>query len=278
MNTSKTLNTHLVQFSSILQKNIDEKKQDVKKGLLALTVAASILSLIPPIRLAGALTTRSVVLVSSSLECIKPHDQTLFTRITNYTKVAAVALGIVGLSIVSPSLIIASLIVDIGIQTFELGKAIYEKDVSILGFATCIAIDSLVIGAMLASSWQLMVAAATVSAIALGVMSLIASAQDKGLEAFCYLALSMVSCASAFTAAKLTQTKKTNSKFTIENSSDKEFPIYNKQGKLVATIPPKESASFEVPFRDTLQHRYFQVIPTGTNGTMSIVPSFEDHI
>src|ERR1700684_617967 len=85
------------------------KSKHIQKGLLILTVACATLSLIPPLRLAGALALRATVLLSSGVNCIDSwKKEGVAGRLTQFAKVAIVVLGLVALAAASPILVAAS--------------------------------------------------------------------------------------------------------------------------------------------------------------------------
>lgn len=253
-------------------------KRAIKTGLLGLTVATTILSLIPPFRLAGALATRSIAFLSSSLDSVKPNEKGISAKALNCARTAFIALGIAGLAAASPVLILTSLVADTGIQVIEMGKAIYKKQAGkALVHLSCIVINSLVIGALIVGSWKLMVAAAAVSMVVMGVFAMaISIGKDKPtmssvFESFCYLGLSVTSALSLGAVIQETRTVNTNSRFTVENTSKEKVAVFDKNGQNVATVEPGETRQVEVPFADTLQHLRTKTIPDFSNGSVSFI-------
>lgn len=170
----------------------------LQKVLLVATVGCAALSLIPPFRLAGSLALRGIALLSSILNSEETwaKNDTLGS-ILNYFKVAVVTFGIVALVAASPMLMVASLAADIGFQAIQMARCIYKGEYSkaLIHFGV-IVIDSLALAGIVTGSWQLMVAAAAVSAVGM----LILFAESKGsLEAFSYFALAIIGGVAAGT-------------------------------------------------------------------------------
>src|SRR5262249_37330999 len=118
--------THAAAAAEWIQEKAPSKLA-VHRGLLVVTVAASILSLIPPLRLLGAMITRSVALLSSTLHCAdKGSKDHLFTRVA---RVGAVAVGLAALVVASPVMLVASLAADIGLQAIEMVRAFRRGEI-----------------------------------------------------------------------------------------------------------------------------------------------------
>jgi len=97
--------------------------EEVQRGLLFAATACSIISIIPPCRLAGALALRTIALLSCSLTTSSnwSSDDSV-SKLSKITQTAGVALGLVALAAAFPALLTASLAVDLGVQVFEAGK------------------------------------------------------------------------------------------------------------------------------------------------------------
>lgn len=259
-------------------------KNAVQKGLLVLTVATSIISVIPSLRLAGGLATRSITLLSSTLDCVKdPAAKEHWTnRLASYAKVAIVALGLAGLAAASPVLLIASLASDIGLQAIEMLRSVHKGETGkALAHFAMIAIDSLALGAVLAGSWQLIVAASSVNAFVMFGFAIatypdfLASIECADLiEPICYLSLGLLGIFTAIGSAKYSHRVKTNSRFSLKNTTEDMLTLFDKNGQPVATIKPGETVSFEVPYKDTLQYQTIKAYP-GANGSVIVVPHYE---
>lgn len=180
-----------------------------QRGLLIATVACGILSVIPPLRLAGALALRSVAFLTSGVNVAESWQREgVIGRIAQITKVALVAGGLVALAAGTPVLMVASLAADIAYQSFEFGRAICNKDPE---QAFCrfgiIVIDALALSAIAVGSWKLMVAAASISAFFMLTIACIKFDPSKNLtadavlEAACCFAWMGLGVASAIKTA-----------------------------------------------------------------------------
>jgi len=212
------------------------------------------------------------------MDCVKPEKQHWTDRAMDLSRVAIVALGIAGVAAASPALIIASLAADIAYQIIEAGKANNEMNVGkFLMHCSFVVIDTLALAAFVAGSWQVMVTAAAVSAVVLIGFALSQMNPDMTGNDICrlwlYTALSLVTLWSAIDTAKLTGTFKTNSKFTYQNTTDKEIVMFDKWGHKVVTVQPGETVSFEIPFKNTLQHSSYTAIPNPNGGFPTMIPT-----
>src|ERR1700733_7584453 len=98
----------------------------VQHGLFAFSVATSALSVIPHLRFAGAVATRTITLLSSSISAAK---STVEERFAKYATVATVAAGLIGVAAASPMLIAASLASDIGLQALDTAIALQGGEI-----------------------------------------------------------------------------------------------------------------------------------------------------
>lgn len=183
------LNTN---FNKVVTKdpwlNVLPKNGAVQRGLLILSVACGILTLIPPLRVAGSVAARAVAFISSVHLCSdKWHKEDMFGRIIKCATVAGVMTGIVAIAASFPLLITISLIMDIAAHTFAIIKVIKEEGFSQGGFQgllhlSIIVVDILTLSAMLLGSWELLVAAAAVSVVAMVSMAIYAVTQQYRAE------------------------------------------------------------------------------------------------
>lgn len=247
----------------------------VQRGLLASSAAMSIISLIPSMRFGGALASRSVVLLSAALNCVKTSQTSLLENAKRYAKVGIAALGLAAVAAASPMLLAASLVSDIGVQMIDLIKSVKaDSPGKIAAHVSMIVIDALALGAVVVGSWKLMVAAAAVNAVALFGFMVSAMDLDDGspLEVFSYMSLMFANCISAYEIAPVTKTYNTNSTFSVNNPSGQPIKLYDKHGTLIATAQPGETLSLDVPYKNTSQRTSYEVLPTG-NGGMVVVPT-----
>lgn len=270
---SQVVKNNLIHTQDSIWNKLIPAERAVQKGLLVLSVATAVISLIPPVRLAGALATRSIALLSSTLDGAKQATRKdhWSNKAASCAKVAIVALGLAGLAAASPALLIASLASDVGLQAIEMVRSAWkgDGDKALAHFAILV-VDSLVLGAVVAGSWQLMVAAAAVNAfVMIGFFSAATRNWDKSkkwtdcIEPLCYASMSILGIATAVIAFKGTYRTNTNSKFSVKNTTGEPIKLYDKQGKLVGTVMPGESTTLEVPYKNTLQHTKTHFIGIG---------------
>lgn len=241
---------------NIPQQHVDNLPQTppvLQKGLLLLSVAFGALSLIPPFRFAGSLATRSVAFLStSSLSCDSWSKSNALGRLMSCTKLAAVTVGLVGVAVGSPLLVIASLAADLGIQTINAASNLYKGNVgkSLINQSMMV-INALALSAMIVGSWPLMVAAAAISAVAMAAIAIkvAVEAKDKGdaFEAICYGALAVLGAASAMSVAERYSYTATKAHFWIKNNRDTLVTFYGRGGQIVGQVRPGELKELIVP-------------------------------
>lgn len=224
-------------------------RRQIKSGLLKIAAVFAVFSIIPPLRFACGLASRSIAVLATTVDCVKQDEKTWHARLTNFAKLSAVALGLAGLAACSPAVILASLVADLGVQIFEMGKALYHgKKMKALIHFQFVVINTLLIGAIAASSWPLVIAAATTSAAALFILGAIMFYKAKETEfthreksdsqvkeTLCYLALSLVGIGSIF-QNPATGSEKVNSLDSLPTS---EFPALQ-LGGTVHRLPVEE--------------------------------------
>jgi len=175
------------------------KKEICQRILLVAAVGCSILSITPSFRIGAAIAMRGIALISSlaSFHHINPQNQ-ISVIAQNVARCAIIILGIVAIATASPLLLIVSLIMDTAMQAFLCLKALYKQD--FMGVALhfgMLAINTLAVAALITGSWQLMVAAAAASALAMASIALLiafyAQKDDLGtaIDIACYLALTI---------------------------------------------------------------------------------------
>ncbi len=178
-----------------------------QKILLGMTAVCAILSCIPPFRLGASLGMRSISLLSVGISKPPAGQGGPFIKAA---KLAVVALSIVAVAASMPMLIVASIAADMGLQILEGARALYKGDCGKAGMhAIILVIDTLALAGVILGSWQLMVAAATVSAVAIFVLTAIASATGHGDDAFFYLILMAANVATAATIGEVRGITKT---------------------------------------------------------------------
>lgn len=185
------------------------KNTTARRGLLILTVACAALTLIPPFKLGASIAMRSVSFLTSSLNCAENwNSDSDLGKFAKICKIAIVTLGIVALAISMPVLLVVSLVADIGLQAIAVLKAISDGDGrKALTHFSILVIDAFGLAAMLTGMWELMVAAASVTALALLVLAIKVGMDgsynnmENGVDAFCYAALSAFGVYTAVTNA-----------------------------------------------------------------------------
>lgn len=227
----------------------------VQKGLKIALTACSILSLVPPLRLAGNLATRGIALISSSINGAETwKSDHLIEKIAECSKIALVILGIVAVAVSLPVLSIASIAADLAYNTFELGRAIYHKDLDkALTHMSAIVIDTFALAAIATGFWQLMVVAASLSAAAMLAFGIKVAVQavenDKPLDtidAVCNFLQAGVGIASAVMISKIESTNPSNTRrYVFKNPYDKEVQIHTRDGVYIMTVAPGETVEFE---------------------------------
>lgn len=263
---------------------VDElpENRTIQKGLLVTATATSVLSLIPGLRLAGALATRSIVLLSSVSHAVSEgHRTSALGRMADYSRIAAVGLGLIGMATVKPMLIIASLATDIGVQVIEMASqlrvAIHGDDDALGRIAlhgSIIVVDSLMLAGIVTGSWPFLAVAAGVNMLVMAGISISAMNKDSNreevLEPLCYYALMLLNFVSLLSVVQLTSRHYTDSHFNYENQSDERIVIIDQHGKQIVAVEPHEKASFTVPYRDTMHHTSYAAMPTGDS--YSVIP------
>ncbi len=176
-------------------------KKPLQRGLLIATAGCAILSAIPPCRLAGNLAVRSIALLSSGVNGVEGWKREgKIGHIVQFSKIAIVALGLVGAIAASPFLLKASLVCDTALQVFELGRALHKGEGKrALYHLVAIVINSAILVALSVGSWQLMVTAAAVSALVMFALA----CRGNNIDFLGYIALAGVGMAQAMTLSPL---------------------------------------------------------------------------
>jgi hypothetical protein len=192
----------------------------IQTGLLIAAVGAGIISVIPALSLIGTLSLRSVGLIFNCFNILDKHGNNDYQVIAfKAIKIALAVLSIVAVAIALPLIIVAYLSIDIALQTFDLVRALYNKQYKkALFHFSLIAIDSLVISGLVAGSWPCLIAASAVSAAAMGTIAYYIARKAKTttetINLACYLALSLIGVAGALTTAETSHKFAINSQVT----------------------------------------------------------------
>lgn len=184
------------------------------RTLLGMTAVTAVLSLIPPLRFGASLALRGISLLSLGVSTISASKT---GPLLHLAKVAAVALGIVGLAAFSPSLMIASVATDMGAQVLGFVQAIQEgedwKGSAHLGM---LVIDLLTLLGFVFGAWGLMVSAAVITAAFMGPLVMVEGGRGNLDVALALFTLACVGVAGAITTAEYTRRAK---EVTVKNGN-----------------------------------------------------------
>ncbi len=266
-------------------------KRILQSLLLVATVPFAILSQIPSFRVMGSLGVRSLSCLSATLNFTNGIRQdNKWLHITNTLKIAAVVCGIVALAASMPFLIVVSLITDIASETFELGKAIYQKDLKKMGYhAVQLLVNGLVLSSILTGTIGLMCAAIAInSCVFLGNVGFIihrTHGQRPSFEnisdLFCYSILTALSLVSMGFILGESRYEYRGSKFVIKGDKDHKTYVYGQKNR-VAILEPGQEVTIEVP-KDNIMGRLDGVsklftlteTPTGISDTPQFITSMD---
>lgn len=264
MNSTQRLDVHSKTAIPPMPFEIKEKEkvcQIAQRSLLVAATVCSILSIIPPLRLAGSLALRSVALLSSSTTAVtRWSEESVLGKLAKVAKVAGVALGLVALAAALPALMVASIGVDLAVQVVEAAKAAHQgkgaQAFMHLGFAI---VDTLALAGIVAGSWQLMVAAISVNiAIMAGAIVITAVDIKKGeevIDVICYAALGITGMVGAITSARIVHVK-TNAHFSGKNETNNPITFYDKDDNVVAKVQPGERYDFTLDYNHLSKMQY----------------------
>ncbi len=239
----------------------------LQRGFLVCSVALSALSIVPSLRLPAALALRSIACLSSVSIAGKRALTASHPRLVDYLddikKIAIVALGLTGLILASPLLLMISIVAETALQAFACIKAFYyqnyERGFIHLGLFI---VGALTIGATVSGAWPVIVTAAVVNAIVMvGIMLKVASETnfdhpyENWIELACYTLLAMVSLTAAGMSAEVHEQRISSGNFKITNDSDKSMTIVGRDGKPLDTIEPHQTKEITVPIQDFAYYR-----------------------
>lgn len=235
--------------------------ETVQRGLMILTVATSILIPIPGYRMTGAMGLRCVSLASAFLNMLNsPSEECWLVRIATCTKVASVALGMMGLVMAVPTLIITPVVLELFLQTFFIIGGAFQSDPVQLTFAISSLVANL-IGciALTTSSYGWMIAACWVNCVFM-IISLINVCADCGscalgrparsqfdvIHAVGYGVLAVLSLV-AFNQI-LGTTHYVNGRIVCNFTNQTNHPerIYTPEGKFLIELQPGETVHFKL--------------------------------
>jgi hypothetical protein len=226
--------------------------------LLVMTVGCSVLSLIPPLRLAGALALRGIACLSGLLAMAAGGaEEHQLTLILKTVKVGAIVIGIIGLALASPLFLIQSLVADSALQIFALIKALYKDAYGHRGYVkaffhlTIIGVNALVLAAVVTGSVQFMLAAATVSAVVMALMAFKIWADCRNtartIDVICYFALFAIALTSVMTDLQPHSRSVKTVSSNAEERAQSTAMVYDK-GRLLGYFAPGNHPKMESQF------------------------------
>ena len=220
------------------------------KALQIATVACAIISVVPALRLAGSLALRAVAFLSTLLSSTEKLNNDLMGTVMKCLKLAIIAFGLVAIAAASPALIVAALAVDISLHIFDASKAFYngniEKGLIHLGIGV---INTFALAAVAAGSWQVMVTAAALSSVFMGLMAIkttleIADGKRSAwdfIDVLCHLALMGTGAVAAIKTAEITARSITKTNYQFRNYGKEGSFLFNNQNRLVGYAAPGET-------------------------------------
>jgi len=255
-----------------ISKKKEEEARIAHRSLLVAATVCSILSVIPPLRLAGSLALRGVALLSSSTTAAtRWSEESLAGKMAKIAKVAAVALGLIALAAALPALMAVSIGVDLGVQVSEFVKAAHEGRGAQAFIHLALAIvDTLLLAGIVVGSWELMVASISINIALMAGAAIISAANVKKgedvIDVMCYTALAATGIAGAVTMAPKTD-KHFMSRFSGKNDTKNVMTFYDRDNKAIITVQPGESYDFAVKDTSLFKYEYAEVVSSTTEKT-----------
>lgn len=284
------LNTIKNETRHIAEQAVEQLKRvpvaTVQRGLLVLTTACAALSLIPPLRLAGSLALRSVALLSSGANCAQVLQQKdKMSLATHSGKVALVALGLIGVLAASPVLIGASMVANLGLNLFEMGRAVAEgKTERALCQLGAVLIDTLAVGAFVTGSWGVMATAGVVSGFVMMILAVKVVAQHEQPELgnfvdfFCYCTFSLVGIVTPLFLASSPATYKhipLKYHYLHRNPAPGTALYSDNTGRIIGSAPSGQTIHLEVKAQNSLNG---SIKITDANGASHLIrPKLCEH-
>jgi hypothetical protein len=146
------------------------RRETAQRVLLVATVIFGHLSFFPSLRVIGALGIRTVALVSSSIELEYNKDAADgIEKLRLYSKIAVVAVGIIGLVLSSSVILLAGLAADGCLHALDVARAIAKGDskkaIVHLGL---LLVNTFIMAAMITGAWGFMLGAVLLNVALLG--------------------------------------------------------------------------------------------------------------
>lgn len=239
-------NVQCVKFDSNPIKRSIKVAFFLQKTLLVLTTAAAILCVIPPIRFIGSLILRSLSCLSSTLIVKNSLEhEGRFTTVLKCVKLATAILGLVGLILAQPYLIVGALAADIALQLFDCIRGVFQGNSNkALVHLSCAVLNGLVLAALVTGLWPIVIVAAALSAAFMLAMAFHAGVGRHYLDGICHLILMGVGIAGALASAEMKYIDNYHYEYT--NNRDDKVQLSDYQGHKW-TLAPGESITLDLP-------------------------------
>lgn len=228
---------------------------NIQRALLAVTVVCAILSLIPTLGTIGAISCRSIALITGGIHCIEAwKNEGKWGLAVQSARVAFIALGLMGVITQLNILSVTSVAGDLLFQMAEAARGLHKKDLyKAFSHMGIILIDTFVLAAMLTGGWQYIVTATAVStmmmiifAVGAGIKAGTANDPAAIFEVVCYVALALLGIASSVRAAELSAQRATRYYFTFTNRSKTHVNVYSRYGELMGRVAPGQTIKFDL--------------------------------
>lgn len=228
---------------------------NIHRSLLVATAGLAIASVIPGSSKAASLMLRSVAWLSSAAICADSWEkEDVYHRILNIGRIGVVTLAITGFVAMRPVLIVASLAAEVGLQTFEVLKAIHDKNPErCLAHLSVLVVDSLMLAAAVTGLWQVMVTAAAVNAFVMLIqtIAIMGNSQNQAdaIDIICYVILAGTSVTAAIEAAKIVVKQRVTGHYQIKNEKDTAMEVFNSDKEKICSLQPGESVSLDYKYK-----------------------------
>lgn len=223
-------------------------------GSVALAVP---LAFEPSFRFSSSIGLRALSLIHSSLtfyDLVSKGTASNAALAMHALKIAVVAVGVLGVAVASPTVIVASLAANVALNVIAVIGAIGNRDGSWLGFFANVLTDSLFLGAIISGSAVVLMVAFTANTFVMGSFAFYTFEKEgntlKGfIKGFCYVILGAISLVMAKSIEGFSLPARVV--YFLNNDSNSPISYYNKDGALLATLQPGESRTLFVSAQDT---------------------------
>lgn len=261
---------------SPLQNVSQRPNSTMQKIFLVAAAVGGILSIIPPLRIGASLALRSVAFLAASHAALdKTGSVTNKERLLQIAKISVVALGLIGVAASMPMLLVASLAADMACQIIDAVNAIRNGEGAKAFFHIAVLIiDTLALAGILTGSWQLMVAAASVSIAVMLILCCTACKAGDPISAISFFVLAGVSFAAAIKTSEISR----NHFIKFKNETDHDMMYKWKDAWYI--LKPGEEVTLNrtsIFVCDLLQYGEYRGIPQyqTTVGREIFPPMFE---